>query len=118
MTFRQGLFDFLDSRKYLRELTPEAEKALLQKIRDKIGLSPFDFKDNAFDDHDTNRMRNYSGFNQQIFKNKEYTFDKLLRGDGQEKEGLRKEFEKVFQKKIFMTNLKNCIKPQWQHSKI
>lgn len=110
MTFRQGLFDFLDSRKYLRELTPEAEKALLQKIRDKIGLSPFDFKDNAFDDHDTNRMRNYSGFNQQIFKNKEYTFDKLLRGDGQEKEGLRKEFEKVFQKEDFYDKSKELYK--------
>ncbi|KTD54061.1 coiled coil domain-containing protein [Legionella sainthelensi] len=106
MTFRQGLFDIFDSRKYLRELTPEAEKALLQKLRDKIGLSPFDFQDKAFNEHDTSRVRNYSGFKLQIGEDKENTFDKLLRGKEPEKEKVKEEFEKVFKKEDFYDTAK------------
>lgn len=106
MTFRKRAFDFLDSRKILRELTPEAEKELLQKLRDKIGLSEFDFKTNAFNDHDTNRIRNFSGFKLQIGEDKENTFDKLLRGKEPEKEKLKEEFEKVFKKEDFYDTAK------------
>lgn len=100
MTFRQGLFDIFDSRKYLRELTPEAEKALLQKLRDKIGLSPFDFQDKAFNEHDTSRVRNYSGFKLQIGEDKENTFDKLMRGKESEKEKVKRNLKRYSKRRF------------------
>lgn len=106
MTFRKGAFDFLDSRKILRELTPEAEKEHLQKLRDKIGLSAVDFQAKAFNAHDASRVHNYSGFKLQIGEDKENTFDKLLRGKEPEKVALQREFEKVFQKEDFYDKAK------------
>ncbi|KTD56372.1 coiled coil domain-containing protein [Legionella santicrucis] len=106
MTFRKGVFDIFDSRKIHRELTPEAEKELLQKLRDQIGLSAFDFQDKAFNDHDTSRIHSSSDFKLQIGADKENTFDKLLRGKEPEKAEIKREFEKVFVKEDFYDKAK------------
>ncbi|KTD10697.1 coiled coil domain-containing protein [Legionella gratiana] len=106
MTFRKGVFDFLDSRKILRELTPEAEKAHLQKFRHKIGLSEFDFQTTAFNNHDHDRVRDYTGFKVQIGEDKENTFNKLLQGKEPEKIEIQEAFKRAFQKEEFYDKAK------------
>lgn len=98
---REGLFSFLDSRRYLRQFSPEKQEQMLQQFRDEIGLTDVSLKATAFNDHADKSVNDYTGFKLQVGKTPEDTFDKKLAGTEPGKAEIRDAIASAFKKEPF-----------------